>query len=173
MAPTRAALALVSLLRAAKDHSGIATALHLPFALNAHDDAVADGATALIASVGYGNSEVFTALLQRVPDLDIELADKAGHTALAHTVVKGEEGMFEALLEAKANINVKDLEKKTPLMHAIARGHRARAEKLVEKNADINAEDKDNSRALTYAVQKCGLEVSISLTTPSLLTLSQ
>ena len=171
MAPTRAAFALVSLLRAAKDHSGIATALHLPFAINAHDDAVADGATALIASVGYGNPEVFTALLQRGPDLD--LVDKAGHTALAHTVVKGEEGMFEALLEAKANINVKDLEKKTPLMYAIARGHMAMAEKLVEKNADINAEDKDNCRALTYAVKKCGPEVCLSLPTPSLLTLSQ
>ena len=171
MAPTRAALALVGLLRAAKDHSGIATALHLPFAINAHDDAVADGATALIASVGYGNHEVFTALLQRRPDLDI--SDKSGHTALAHTVVKGEEGMFEALLEAKANIDVTDLEKKTPLMHAIALERMAMAEKLVERKADLSAEDKDKCRALTYAVQKCGPEVSLSLATPSLLTLSQ
>jgi len=72
---------------------------------------------------------------------------------------KGDLADVKELVEAGANINVKDGNGWTALMFATDKKHLDIVKYLVEKGADINVKDKFSSSALTYAILRNSLDI--------------
>ena len=89
--------------------------------------------TALIAAAHLGHANVVRLLIRAGAPLDH--VNNLGWTALIESIVLGDGGpahleTLEALIEAGANVNLPDRDKKTPLDLAIARGHKDMAQAL-------------------------------------------
>ena len=74
-------------------------------------------------------------------------------TALIYASKNGHATCVKLLLEAEANVNLKDRDNLTALMHAAGNGHVNCVELLLKAGADLNVNDRDNMTALALATR--------------------
>lgn len=79
-------------------------------------------------------------------------------TPLAEAAAQGNEWAVNRLLEAKADVNVKDAEGKNPLMIALGECHQNLILPLLQHGTDLDAQDGDGVSALHTAVDTGNLE---------------
>ena len=79
-------------------------------------------------------------------------------TPLAEAAAQGNEWAVNRLLEAKADVNVKDAEGKNPLMIALGECHQNLILPLLQNGTDLDAQDDDGVSALHTAVDTGNLE---------------
>lgn len=84
-------------------------------------------------------------------DLNINLRNADGKTALVLATENGHESMVEFLLEKKADINQVDTNGMTPLMHAAYGGFPEIGKRLMANGAEVSRIDPDGMTALHYA----------------------
>ena len=78
-------------------------------------------------------------------------------TPLAEAAAQGNVWAVNRLLEAKADVNIKDAEGKNPLMIALDEDHLQMVVPLLENGTDIDAQDNDGVSALHYAADRGNL----------------
>lgn len=72
----------------------------------------------------------------------------SGRTALFRVIFKGNQDLFDALLEENINVNLQDSKGDTALMMAVGAGRVYMVEKLLAAGADINVRNRFGSTAL-------------------------
>jgi len=92
-------------------------------------------------------------------DVNINITDKFGYTALMHASEQGHVKIVKYLVEKGSDINTKNETGWTALMAASWKGHLAVAKYLVENGADVNAKNKNGWTALIIASRYGKLEV--------------
>ena len=116
---------------------------------NAQD---ADGRTVLIDAAAHGDLDVVHTLLLR--DVDLNVKDRRGYTALSHAI----EGMYEDVVSAllsHPNIdpNARGLNARPALLAYVWRDNQERVDKFLALGANVNAQDADGDTALHGAAQ--------------------
>ncbi|KAJ1468491.1 ankyrin repeat-containing domain protein [Baffinella frigidus] len=96
------------------------------------------GRTAMICAVQKGNAAAVAVMIQYSVDVNAR-ADKYGKTPLHHAVAMGNAGLTEMLLNAGADIEVKDNAGYRPLHHAAANGQENTTQILMDWGADLLA----------------------------------
>ena len=116
---------------------------------NAQD---ADGRTVLIAAAAHGDLDVVHTLLLRNVDLNVK--DKRGYTALSHaTEAMYEEVVSGLLSHPNIDPNARGLNSRPVLLAYVWRDNQERVEKLLALGADVNAQDADGDTALHGATE--------------------
>src|SRR5262249_28742706 len=122
---------------------------------NAQD---ADGRTVLISAAARGDLNVVNTLLSH--DVDINVKDKRGYTALSHALEAMYEDVEDALLNRpELDPNCRGLNGRPALIAFVWRDDKARVEKLLAHGADVNLEDKDGDTALHGAAENGNVEI--------------
>ncbi|CAH0049287.1 unnamed protein product [Clonostachys solani] len=118
------------------------------------------GETALTASCRTGQVDVVNRLLSS--GAGMSLPSLEGYTPLCIAVDQGYIAVARVLLEAGADVNVRDIEEigRTPLIWASSHGHLELAKLLVDNGADISLPDKLGNTPLLAAVQEGHLQVA-------------
>jgi ankyrin repeat protein len=102
-----------------------------------------DGETPLNLAVRWGRKEIVELLLAKGADITFHAAAYLGDlTSVQRFVSNG------------ADVNIKDVIKRTPLHYAVARGHKDIAEFLLSNGADINARDFKGQTPLDIAMNQ-------------------
>lgn len=99
-------------------------------------------------------------LLFENKELDIEIKNKEGQTALAASAKNGTGIAVKKLIEAGANVNTKNSKEETPLHIALKEGHYEIAEMLILAKADVNAMTVKREKPLDIAL--CGKSAEAS-----------
>lgn len=116
---------------------------------NAQD---ADGRTVLIAAAAHGDLDVVHTLL--LHDVDLNVKDKRGYTALSHATEAMYEDVVDALLShPDLDPNARGLNARPALLAYVWRDNPERVDKLLAHGADVNAQDADGDTALHGAAQ--------------------
>jgi len=105
----------------------------------------------------FGLSTLINSLFELDNDVDINLKDSLGRTALMLAVENGHDSVILQLVQrANVDVNVRDLADRTPLLYAVEYGRTMAVEHLLRHpNIDINAKDKFHGRcALWIAADK-------------------
>jgi ankyrin repeat protein len=132
------------------------------------------GATPLMYSAGHGNLEAVRLFLAKGANVNVVSNDgsfqkvKAGtialgnFTALHNAAPYGSATLVNVLLDAGANVNVRDVRGMTPLMLAAATDHRGAGvvQALIAKGADVNIKSVAGETALDWA-RKTGSAATI------------
>lgn len=108
------------------------------------------------AEKGYDN------VVQKMVKVGIHPSVRRGsrqHTALHQYALVGNEAMVKFLLDARAEVNARDVYRQTPLHWAAIEGQANAARTLLEKGADVNAEDHEHRTALFDAASKGHIDV--------------
>ena len=98
-----------------------------------------------------GNIDAVEVLLKK--DVDINIQDENGETALMLASQNGHHQIVELLLKEHADINQQNENEWTALMIASQNGHHQVVELLLKEHADINTQEKDGWTALMLASQ--------------------
>lgn len=106
---------------------------------------------ALVYAAVNGHAEVLQILLDRGQELDEEAGD---WKALMYAVTYRNHRTAEMLLQAGANINVRDPEQRTPLMRAAKNSDVEMVRMLLQFNPELDAQDENGMTALIYAAGK-------------------
>ncbi|XP_078501984.1 inversin [Lissotriton helveticus] len=115
------------------------------------DDADLEGRTAFMWAAGKGSDDVVQTMLALKPELDINLADRYGGTALHAASLAGHVTTVRLLLERGARADASDLAKQTPLFRACEMGHQAVVQALIEGGARVDLVDQDGRSPLHWA----------------------
>jgi ankyrin repeat protein len=115
------------------------------------------GQSALIMAVVAEASEVVTALLE-VDELDLDVIDKAGNSALHYALQQQNAELATAIIEKGADLNAENSEDIAPLFIALEGDMNDVFQLLVTNGADTDAKNSEGETALTYAVEKENLE---------------
>jgi len=116
---------------------------------NAQD---ADGRTALSSAAARGDLDVVNLLLAH--NVDINVKDQRGYTALCHAIEAMHEGVEDALLNRpELDPNCRGLNGRPALNAFVWRSDNERVKQLLAHGADISAKDKDGDTALHGAAQ--------------------
>ena len=107
------------------------------------------GFTPLILACYKGNTEVAIYLIEKVKDINYT---SSNGTALAATVVKGNNRLAKILLENRANPNLADATGLTPLIYAIQFKNKELVELLLKYKADKKLADTSGKMPFEYAV---------------------
>lgn len=75
-----------------------------------------------------------------------------GDTVMIPACAKGDDKVVKKLIDARIDVNAKDISGQTALMHAAKNQHESVIEKLIEAGADVNARNKYGRTALMMAV---------------------
>jgi ankyrin repeat protein len=114
-----------------------------------------DNKNVLLQAARKGQSDVVEALIERQAELDVDLADDEGVTALIAAASEGHIAVVSTLLtNASASVNAHDKDGTNALMAAAVRGHKEVVAMLYDKGADINAQNADGHTALHFAVSR-------------------
>jgi serine/threonine-protein phosphatase 6 regulatory ankyrin repeat subunit B len=108
------------------------------------------GNTALIYAVLKQHIEAVRTLVKEHPEAGY-LQNHNGDTALLLASRSGNWQIVDALLLAKAPLEVRDQFGQTPLMNAARLGHLGIVLRLLDKGADVNAKDASGRTAVTLA----------------------
>ncbi|XP_069491046.1 inversin [Ambystoma mexicanum] len=115
------------------------------------DDADLEGRTAFMWAAGKGSDDVVRAMLVLKPELDVNLADRYGGTALHAASLAGHVSTVRLLLEQGARADASDLAKQTPLFRACEMGHQTVVQALIEGGARVDLVDQDGRSPLHWA----------------------
>ena len=111
-----------------------------------------DGRTALISAAARGDLNVVNVLLAH--NVDINVKDQRGYTALSHAIEAMYEDVEDALLNRpELDPNCRGLNGRPALNAYVWRYDNERARKLLAHGADVTAKDKDGDTALHGAAQ--------------------
>jgi uncharacterized protein len=117
-----------------------------------------DGRTVLISAAARGEMDVVSRLLSH--NVDINVKDKNGYTALSHAIDAMHDDVEEALLNRpELDANCRGRNGRPALMAYVWRDNKARVEKLLAHGADVNLQDLDGDTALHGAAQTGNVEI--------------
>lgn len=123
-----------------------------PSAINVIDN---DGRSALMLAAKAGNYESINVIktLLTVPDVNVNIIDKFGHSALSWLCSSNHECLSTLLAFRDINLEVTGPEGNTPLMRAAENGDGESVLKLLEAGANVNAVNKRSDTALVLAAE--------------------
>lgn len=111
------------------------------------------GQSPLLESAFLGHREIVCDLLAFGAEVD-HRDPNSGMTALESAAMEGMLDCVQVLLDAKADVNVRDKDQDTPLLQAVGGGHLECARLLLASSADVQATNKENISALMLAAQQ-------------------
>nr|XP_023670833.1 inversin [Paramormyrops kingsleyae] len=123
------------------------------------DDPDLEGRTAFMWAASKGSNNVIGTMLDLKPDIDINMADKYGGTALHAAALSGHVSTVQLLLERGAMVDALDVMKHTPLFRACEMGHRDVILTLIKGGARVDLVDLDGHTALHWAALGGNAEV--------------
>ncbi|XP_052003163.1 inversin-like isoform X1 [Xyrauchen texanus] len=123
------------------------------------DEPDLEGRTAFMWAAGKGSNDVIMIMLDLKKDLDINMADKYGGTALHVAALSGHVSTVLLLLEKGAMVDPLDVMKHTPLFRACEMGHRDVILTLIKGGARVDLVDIDGHSALHWAALGGNAEV--------------
>ncbi|XP_055519103.1 inversin isoform X1 [Leucoraja erinacea] len=115
------------------------------------DDPDLEGRTAFMWAAGKGSDDVLQTMLRVKSDIDINMADKYGGTALHAAVLAGHVSTLKLLLEYGAQVDAMDVMKHTPLFRACEMGHKEVIQTLIEGGGRMDLIDQDGHSPLHWA----------------------
>ncbi|KAJ8353889.1 hypothetical protein SKAU_G00214560 [Synaphobranchus kaupii] len=110
-------------------------------------------------AAGKGSDDVIRTMLDLKTDIDINMADKYGGTALHAAALSGHVSTVRLLLERGAMVDALDVMKHTPLFRACEMGHRDVILTLIKGEARVDLVDLDGHTALHWAALGGNAEV--------------
>lgn len=122
--------------------------------LNHHsvkDDSDLEGRTSFMWAAGKGSDDVLKTMLSLKSDIDINMADKYGGTALHAAALSGHVNTVKLLLENNAQVDATDVMKHTPLFRACEMGHKDVIQTLIKGGARVDLVDQDGHSLLHWA----------------------
>ena len=117
--------------------------------VNASDDS---DSTPLIHAAGEGN-QAGVELLVANPEIQLDLVDKKGRTALFRAAEAGQTKCVKALISKGTQLEIKDKQGKSALSIAAREGHKIPAKMLIKAGADINTQDEKGNTPLALATE--------------------
>ncbi|XP_052474363.1 inversin isoform X1 [Carassius gibelio] len=123
------------------------------------DEPDLEGRTAFMWAAGKGSDDVIKTMLDLKKDLDINMTDKYGGTALHAAALSGHVSTVRLLLEQGAMVDPLDVMKHTPLFRACEMGHRDVILTLIKGGARVDLVDIDGHSALHWAALGGNAEV--------------
>nr|XP_032801958.1 inversin isoform X1 [Petromyzon marinus] len=116
-----------------------------------HDEPDLERRTAFMWAAGKGSDAVVSTMLRLIPNLDVNLADKYGGTALHAAALSGHVSTVRLLLAHGAQVDAANVMKHTPLFRACEMGHKEVIETLIEGGARVDLVDQDGHSPLHWA----------------------
>ncbi|KAM9723803.1 inversin isoform 1-T3 [Menidia menidia] len=123
------------------------------------DEPDLEGRTAFMWAAGKGSDDVIRTMLSLTPNIDINMADKYGGTALHAASLSGHVSTVKLLLEKGAMVDSLDVMKHTPLFRACEVGYRDVILTLIKGSARVDLVDVDGHTALHWAALGGNAEV--------------
>ncbi|GAA6094781.1 inversin isoform X1 [Tachysurus ichikawai] len=123
------------------------------------DEPDLEGRTAFMWAAGKGSDDVIKVVLELKRDLDINMADKYGGTALHAAALSGHVSTVRLLMEKGAMVDPLDVMKHTPLFRACEMGYRDVILTLIKGGARVDLVDTDGHSALHWAALGGNAEV--------------
>ncbi|XP_043746716.1 inversin isoform X5 [Cervus elaphus] len=102
-------------------------------------------------AAGKGSDDVLRTMLSLKSDIDINMADKYGGTALHAAALSGHVSTVKLLLENNAQVDATDVMKHTPLFRACEMGHKDVIQTLIKGGARVDLVDQDGHSLLHWA----------------------
>ncbi|KAK2503994.1 hypothetical protein MC885_003268 [Smutsia gigantea] len=115
------------------------------------DDSDLEGRTSFMWAAGKGSDDVLRTMLSLKADIDINMADKYGGTALHAAALSGHVSTVKLLLENNALVDATDVMKHTPLFRACEMGHKDVIQTLIKGGARVDLVDQDGHSLLHWA----------------------
>ncbi|XP_007948520.1 inversin [Orycteropus afer afer] len=115
------------------------------------DDSDLEGRTSFMWAAGKGSDDVLRTMLSLKADIDINMADKYGGTALHAAALSGHVSTVKLLLENSAQVDATDVMKHTPLFRACEMGHKEVIQALIKGGARVDLVDQDGHSLLHWA----------------------
>ncbi|XP_040095004.1 inversin isoform X5 [Oryx dammah] len=115
------------------------------------DDSDLEGRTSFMWAAGKGSDDVLRTMLSLKSDIDINMADKYGGTALHAAALSGHVSTVRLLLENNAQVDATDVMKHTPLFRACEMGHKDVIQTLIKGGARVDLVDQDGHSLLHWA----------------------
>ncbi|KAM5298481.1 inversin [Ctenodactylus gundi] len=115
------------------------------------DDSDLEGRMPFMWAAGKGSDDVLRAMLSLKSDIDINMADKYGGTALHAAALSGHVSTVKLLLENDAQVDATDVMKHTPLFRACEMGHKDVIQTLIKGGARVDLVDQDGHSLLHWA----------------------
>ncbi|XP_043921544.1 inversin [Protopterus annectens] len=115
------------------------------------DDPDLEGRTAFMWAAGKGSDDVIKTMLSLKSDIDINMSDKYGGSALHAAALAGHVSTVKLLLKHGAQVDGTDVMKHTPLFRACEMGHKEVIQTLIEGNARVDLVDQDGHSPLHWA----------------------
>ncbi|XP_070314518.1 inversin isoform X6 [Odocoileus virginianus] len=115
------------------------------------DDSDLEGRTSFMWAAGKGSDDVLRTMLSLKSDVDINMADKYGGTALHAAALSGHVSTVKLLLENNAQVDATDVMKHTPLFRACEMGHKDVIQTLIKGGARVDLVDQDGHSLLHWA----------------------
>lgn len=115
------------------------------------DDSDLEGRTSFMWAAGKGSDDVLRTMLSLKSDIDINMADKYGGTALHAAALSGHVSTVKLLLENNAQVDPTDVMKHTPLFRACEMGHKDVIQTLIKGGARVDLVDQDGHSLLHWA----------------------
>ncbi|XP_028909910.1 inversin isoform X2 [Ornithorhynchus anatinus] len=115
------------------------------------DDSDLEGRTSFMWAAGKGSDDVLRTMLSLKLDIDINMADKYGGTALHAAALSGHVSTVKLLLDHNAQVDATDVMKHTPLFRACEMGHKDVIQTLIKGGARVDLVDQDGHSPLHWA----------------------
>ncbi|XP_060103772.1 inversin [Heteronotia binoei] len=115
------------------------------------DDSDLEGRTSFMWAAGKGSNDVIQTMLNLKLDIDINMADKYGGTALHAAALSGHVSTVQLLLQHNAQVDATDVMKHTPLFRACEMGHKGVIQTLIKGGARVDLVDQDGHSPLHWA----------------------
>ncbi|KAK7825461.1 hypothetical protein U0070_012261 [Myodes glareolus] len=115
------------------------------------DDPDLEGRTSFMWAAGKGSDDVLRTMLSLNSDIDINMADKYGGTALHAAALSGHVSTVKLLLDNDAQVDATDVMKHTPLFRACEMGHKDVIQTLIKGGARVDLVDQDGHSLLHWA----------------------
>ncbi|XP_062840143.1 inversin isoform X1 [Anolis carolinensis] len=115
------------------------------------DDSDLEGRTSFMWAAGKGSDDVIQRMLDLKLDIDINMTDKYGGTALHAAALSGHVSTVQLLLKHAAQIDATDVMKHTPLFRACEMGHKEVIQALIKGGARVDLVDQDGHSPLHWA----------------------